>query len=510
MSTKVNQLRAGVYLSYINLALGSLIPFLYTPIMLRLLGQEEYGLYSLANSVVGYLSLLSFGFGSTIIRYVTKYRIEGNKSEVEKLYGFFLKLYGVLGLLVMAGGVIISNNVSTIFKQGLSLHEIDKLKILVLIMAVNIAISFSLSVCSSLIISYERFLYRKIMDIVSTVAVPVVNLIALAQGYASVGMVLGSTVTQCVLGFLSILYCTCNLKIKPSFVKINTDIIKEMINVSFFHFLGAVVDMLFWATDKVILGMLSSTVAVAVYNMGGTFNNIVMSMTSSISGVLAPKITGMVVSDIPKKEWTALFIKIGRLQFFIIALIISGFTVFGQVFIDLWVGSEYADSYWIALLTLFPLCIPLIQSTGLSFVTAQNKHYFRSVVYLIIAILNAISTYMVTPYWGGIGAAICSCISYLMGQGIIMNVYYYRVTGLDIPLFWRNILNMSGIPALMLGIGVLLKSNITIDTWSMFFVGVVGFTSIYLILMYIFVMNDYEKDIIRKPLKNVSQKLHQK
>lgn len=87
-----NQLRIGVYLSYINMAISCLIPFLYTPIMLDMLGQAEYGLYSLANSVVGYLSLLSFGFGSTIIRYLSKYRAEKNQADLEKTYGFFLLL----------------------------------------------------------------------------------------------------------------------------------------------------------------------------------------------------------------------------------------------------------------------------------------------------------------------------------------------------------------------------------------------------------------------------------
>lgn len=56
---KVNQLRVGALLSYVNLAIGSIIPMIYTPIMLRILGQAEYGLYSLSNSIVGYLSLLN-------------------------------------------------------------------------------------------------------------------------------------------------------------------------------------------------------------------------------------------------------------------------------------------------------------------------------------------------------------------------------------------------------------------------------------------------------------------
>ena len=56
-----NELKAGVILSYVNLLIGNLIPFFYTPVMLELLGQSEYGLYGIANSVMGYIGLLNFG-----------------------------------------------------------------------------------------------------------------------------------------------------------------------------------------------------------------------------------------------------------------------------------------------------------------------------------------------------------------------------------------------------------------------------------------------------------------
>ena len=127
MVEQTNQLKTGVFLSYINLAISSLIPFLYTPIMLDMLGQSEYGLYSLANSVVGYLSLLSFGFGSTIVRYLSKYRAENKTKELESTYGFFLFLYGLLSVAVFVGGIILSGNVNAIFSAGLKDEEISKI-----------------------------------------------------------------------------------------------------------------------------------------------------------------------------------------------------------------------------------------------------------------------------------------------------------------------------------------------------------------------------------------------
>ena len=496
-TNQVNQLRTGVLLSYVNLGISCIIPFLYTPVMMHMLGQAEYGLYCLANSVISYLTLLSFGFGSTIIRYISKYRAEKNKEAVCRTFGFFLQLYIFLGILVFVVGLVISNNVEVIFRKGLTVAEIDKIHILIIIMAFNTALSFPMSVFSSIITSYERYVYRKLIDMISTIAAPIFNLVTLYMGFASIGMSIASTILQILMLPLNVIYCFKILKINPKFKRIPYSLIKEMLGFSFYVFLGTIVDMLFWSTDKVILGMLASSTAIAVYNIGGTFNNMVISLSTSISGVLTPKITGMVATDVSKEQFTELFIRIGRLQYFVIALIISGFSVFGQSFIQLWAGSEYADAYWIAILTMFPLCIPLIENTGLSIVIAQNKHKFRSIVYLIIAVLNVVSTYFVVPYLGGIGAALCSCIAYLVGQGVIMNIYYYRVTKINIPLFWKNIGRMSIVPGSMLLLGIIMNKKIILNRWSLFLISVVIYSLIYCIIMYKFVLNHYEKDIVR-------------
>ena len=471
--------------------------------MLDMLGQSEYGLYSLAQSAVSYLSLLSFGFGSTIIRYIAKYRAEGNKEAVEKTYGFFILLYSILSLLVLVVGVFISCNVEPIFHRGLAVAEQSKMRTLVLIMTFNSALSFPVSVFSSMITAYERYIYRKLIDMLATVGAPAANLIALYMGYASIGMSVAATIIQFIMLPLYAGYCFKALGLRPRFSILPKPLIKELFGFSAFIFLGSLVDMLFWSTDKVILGMLSSSVAVAIYNVGGTFNNIVMQLSTSISGVLTPKITGMVVKNASKNELTELFIRVGRLQFIVIAIIVSGFTVFGRAFINLWAGAEYADAYWITILTMFPLCVPLIQNTGLSIVVAQNKHQFRSIVYLIIAVLNVISTYLTVPTMGYIGAALCSCVSYLLGQGLIMNIYYYKVVGVNIPLFWKNILKLSIIPGCMLVLGMIISNFFEIRDWGTFFIGVLMFSCIYAVLMYVLSLNEYEKDVFRKPLIKV-------
>lgn len=504
---KVNELKVGVILSYINLAIGTIIPLVYTPIMLSILGQAEYGLYSLSNSVIGYLSLLSFGLGSTIIRYIAKYRAENNKDMEEKTIGMFIVLYSILAILVIIGGVFIYFNIEYIFNKGLTANEIDKMKQLIIIMVLNTAISFPASVFSSITIAHEKYIFRKCIDMLSSIGVPVFNIIALFIGYGSVGMALVSILVQLIMFIINSSYCFKKLQVIPRFKGMPFNMMKEIASFSLFVFIGSIVDMLFWATDKVLLGAMVSSAAVAIYNVGGTFNSMMTNLSTSISGVLIPKITKMVFTTESNHEWSELLIRIGRLQYYIIALVITGFICFGRAAIYFIAGEGYEDSYIIALLTMIPKVVPLIQNVGLNILIALNKHKFRSIVYLVIAIINVITTYLIIPFMGGIGASLCSGISYIVGQGLIMNFYYYKVTGIDIPLFWKNILRNSIVPVVMMFITLLLSNIINFYNPLIFILGVCVYTFIYCILSYFFSMNDYEKDIIRKPLMKLYRKL---
>lgn len=500
---KSNQLKSGVILSYINLGLGTIIPFFYTPIMLRMLGQSEYGLYSLATSVISYLSLLSFGFGSTITRYISVYIAEGDKKAEEAAFGFFLFIYCIFAFGVAICGAVITGNTDKLFQRGLASSEVTTMKSLLMIMTFNAVISFPNSVFSSVIIAHERYVFSKILDLCSTVAVPILNLLSLYLGFASIGMAFVGLILQLFILFINIFYCLLAIKVKPVFTKLPKPLIVEMIRFSAFAFMGTLVDLLFWSTDKVILGMLSGSLAVAIYNIGSTFNSIVISMSTSISGVFTPRITGMIIKKASKKELTDLFVRIGRIQFIVIGLIISGFIAFGRSFIYLWAGSEYSGAYWVAILTLIPLSVPLIQNIGLSIITAQNKHKFRSIVYLAIAILNVVSTYIVVPYFGIYGAALCSCVSYIIGQVIIMNWYYYKVIGLNIPLFWKNISKMAVIPTIMCVITSFILMHINLSNWIKFITAVLIYLIAYVLLMKEFAFNDYERGIINKKARKL-------
>ena len=92
---KKNEVKIGAILSYVIILLNMIIGIAYIPILTRMLGQSEYGLYSLVSSIISYLTILDFGFGNAIIIYTTKYKVNGEKEKEKKLHGMFLLIYTI-------------------------------------------------------------------------------------------------------------------------------------------------------------------------------------------------------------------------------------------------------------------------------------------------------------------------------------------------------------------------------------------------------------------------------
>lgn len=258
-----------------------------------------------------------------------------------------------------------------------------------------------------------------------------------------------------------------------------------------------------WQTDKIILAKVVNGTSVAIYAVGSTINSMFTRFSTSVSNVFAPRVNQLVANNEENmdEQLSLLFIKIGRLQWFILTLVLTGFIFFGQYFIELWVGNEYKNSYWICLLLMSPAMIPLIQNIGIEIQRAKNKHQFRSIVYLIMSFINVGVSIIFANIWGEIGAALGTTISLLLANGLIMNIYYHKKLGINITAFWKSI--MKTIPGLIIPIifGCLLMKYYHFSGVINYILFVTVYIVIYCVSIYVFSFNEDEKEIIES-IKN--------
>lgn len=491
----LNQLKKGAILSYLSMFTSILVALLYTPIMIRLLGQSEYGLYAMIGSLIAYFSVLDLGLGNAIVRYTSRNRAVGDKQIEAKLNGMFLILYLIIGILTILIGAIIYFYIDDIFTNGLSTSELRKAKIMVIIITINFAFSFPLAIFGSIIQAYERFVIFKLVEIVRILAVPIITLPFLYLGFGSVAMVVIVSVVNIGSLLFNLYYCFKYIKIKFHFGKIDLTLLKEILGYSFFVFLGVIVDQIYWNTDQFILGALVGTVSVAIYAIAMQFINMYKRFSTSISGLFLPRASIMVARKSSNEEITNEMIKYGRIQYTIMAYILTGFILFGRPFINFWAGTNYDTAYIITLIIMIPLTIPLIQNFGISILYAKNLQKFRSLVLILISILNIIITIPLVQKYSGIGAAIGTAISLTLGNTVIMNVYYHKRIGINMIRFWKNILVMT-IPVLVsLCLGIGMNYIIDFNKFVLIPIGILLYSLIYALLMWYFALNYYEKQL---------------
>lgn len=506
MSREKSQLKVGIVLDYVNTIVGTIIPIFYTPVMLNLLGQNEYGLYKLSSSITSYLSLISMGIGAAVTRYLIKAYTEEGKESEESILGLFMLIFRVIAILAFIAGIGISLNLQRWYGDSLNTWELQRMRMIVFILTCNMALSFQLSPYISVVTAHEKFLFLQSMNIITTFLGPVLNIIALFLGYASLGMAISSLLLGLVTRLIYLLYVRNSLGIKARYKNVPKHLLKEILVFSFWIFVSNVVGQLYNATDTVMIGAVATlgTAGVAVYNVGGIFNGIVFSLTTGLSSILSPKTNKMVFSGATNTELTNLAIKVGRIQGYIITLVVTGFIVFGRPFIHFYAGDGYEQAYWIAVLMMVPNMIPLVQSVCLSIIVAQNKHRFRSIVYLGIAIINVIGTWflMQTPL-GIVGAALMTGVALIVGQGFIMNWYYWKRTGLEIGRFWKELSEVYVIPGAMCFTTILIGRVVNFYSLPVMLTGIIVYTVLYCVASWRWIMNSYEKDIFLVPMTKI-------
>ncbi|WP_235848549.1 oligosaccharide flippase family protein [Litchfieldia alkalitelluris] len=498
-------MKSGAILSYVSILITILVALLYTPVMIRLLGQAEYGLYALIGSVSAYLSVMDMGLGNAIVRYTARNRAIGDKEVESKLNGLFLILYSIIGVLTIVVGIILYNTIDNIFGASLTVSELEKAKVMVIILIINFALSFPLAVFGSIMQAYERFVVVKVVAILRSIIVPVITLPLLFIGYGSVAMVVITTVVNISFLLFNVYYCFRNIKIRFYFGKVDFQLLREILGYSFFIFLAIIVDQINWNTGQLILGGVSGVAAVAIFAIAIQFVRLYLQFSTAISGLFLPRVSMMVANNASNEELSEIMIKYGRVQYLIMAYILCGFILFGYNFIGMWAGWDYTQAYYMSLIIMIPITIPLIQNIGIAILQAKNLQGFRSVVLIIIAILNVIISILLAKKYGGIGVALGTGISYAIGNVIIMNIYYHRRVGLNIPLFWKNIVLMSIPVALSLFIGSVINYFLPQDSILVLLVKIILYSILFGCLMWYKGLNKFEKylctSIVRKIIK---------
>lgn len=502
----MNQLKLGIVLNYISIAITFIVGLVYTPFLIRTLGQVDYGIYALALAIAGYLSLLDLGIGNAIVRYVAETQVNGTKEKEAKLIGFFFNLFSYIGLATIILGLLITWNLGNIVSTDFSNEQIQTLQWMMFILTINFAVGFVLNTFSAVLQAYEKFVFLKSANIIRIALTPLLSVIYLF--YSSNIIILTMILAVVNIGILvaGFYYYKKTLKINMTFHSVESNLKKEVVRYSLIIFVVAIADKLYWQTDQILLGILKNPEVVAVYALAIQFINIFMSLSIAINSVFLARVTHIVNEKNYINKLNALFIKVSKFQTFVLGLFLSGFVLIGEVFIDLWVGPSYNLAYFIIIILMLAFSLDLIQNLGLVIMQAKGKYSFRAYTLIICAVLNVIISIPIIKIYGSIGTAVVTSIFVFIGNVFVLNIYYHKVLKLDMVIYWRQIGELIVLIVVVAGGSLVVKNLFNITDWVTLFIFGAIYSLVYCFAIYFFYLTNDEKVNLKIKLQSVKRR----
>lgn len=490
----MNQRKVGILFSYINIVLQALLGFLYIPLLLYYIGKSEYGLYQLMGSLIAYFSIMDFGLSAAVIRFYAKYLALKDRIGMENILAISVRGYGIVTVLLVILGGLFYCGFDSFFSASMNYAEIEEAKDIFLLLLLNVVVTLSTMVFRSVINAHERFLFLKGIETVQLVLQPVLVIVVLQQHPYAFSVALVQTVLNVALSLARGYYCVHYLHTTIRFHYWNRELFAGFRKLALSVFAVALIDQCFWKTNQMILGVISGTEAVAVYSIASLIYTNYMVLSTAISGVYLPHVTAMVAEEAPISKFSALFIQIGRWQYYLLALVATGFILFGHRFIQLWAGEGFDEAYGITLLIILPFTIDLIQNIGLAILQAKNQYDFRAKVYLAVGMCNLFLAIPLGMKYGGTGCAFATGLSMFLGNGLIMNWFYAKRIGLGIVSFWKQIGHISLVVCICLALGYgMVRGLRNYNSLLPFVLQIIIYTCFYGLFIYAFAMNVEEK-----------------
>jgi O-antigen/teichoic acid export membrane protein len=452
MSVKLQALK-NVASSWAGLAVTIVVGFFLSPFILHHLGDGAFGLWVLIFSLTGYYGVFDFGIRSSLVRYVSQFKVTGETEQLARLINTSLFSYSAIGLLLMVPTVAGSLYVDRLFHIPAALRS--DARILFLMVGTALALGLPLGVSGGILEGLQNFQVLNWTNIVSTLLRALLILLALRHG---LGLLTVAFITV-ALPLLSSAACLVVahrlLRIPYGLRYVDRATFKRVADYGSVTFLIIVAGRLRFKTDAVIIGSFISASAITAFSIAGRLVDYATEVVASLAQIFTPMSSQFhAAGDYDRLR--KIFLMGNRACALTIFPMCTVLIVMGKSVIEVWVGSRYVTSYVILLVLLIPSTLYFAQATSNRILFGMSRHRLLALVALLEGAANVILSIALIRPLGILGDALGTAIPLACTALLFLPRHACRQVGVSLPTFLREsffyplILCLPMVPALML------------------------------------------------------------
>lgn len=504
---KLDQLKMGALLSYFTMAFNIVAGLIYVPWMVAKIGQADYGLYTLANSLIA-IFMLDFGLGSAVSRYIAKYRAEGRIEDIRNIMGIIYKLYILIDAVILAVLAVLYFFLGTIYVE-LTPAELEKFRELYIIVAAYQIIAFPLSPLDGILNAYEKFTQLKICSLLYRV-LSVASVVAVLAFSSDVRIVILATVSAHLITiFTKFVLTKKHVRLRVNFRAGGRDIYKSLFSFTAWTTLISIMQRFTHSFAPSVLGITSGALEIGLYSPAVQIEGYFFSLGMAVNGLFLPRVSRHIANK-EEDQILKLMIKVSRYQALLLGLVFIGFVCVGQEFMTLWLGPNYTKSYYLTVIILFPTLISATQQIAETTVIAKKLVKYQALCMSVTGVVGLGISYLLAMKIGAAGVCIGTALTSLANI-IYMNFIYKKKAGINVFEFYKKCyLKLLPCYAIILVLGITASRLIPITGWVGLGLKAVAIGIIFVTVMLIGYTTKEEKNRLLRFIKKATQKLQRK
>lgn len=431
--------------NWIGLVATILVGFLLTPFVIRELGYVGYGFWALLQSLLSYMFLLEFGVRASLNRHLAKFFAIRASLEANRVINTGLMVYLAVCVVVIASSIALGLT----FQQVFSFQELDAGTILwaVVLVGTSVALQFPAAVFESVLTGYQRYDLMNVASIASLLMRTMVIILSLKLGYGILGIAWATFLGSALLLLLNYLLAARvypDLSVNVSLAESSTFTMLGHHSIFAFILIGGT--RIITDAGNILVGAFVGAAAVTFYAIAGSLTTYALSVIGGISTTIAPR-----ASDLEARgnhEGLKTLCLTGTRFILLIGLpILLTFVLSGDMFVRLWVGEGYGQSYGPLVLLSISWAFNFIQSASACILMGVSRHKIAAWLVLVQAALNVVLSLYLVRSIGMLGVAWGALISSVV-MNLVFQVHALRLLEIPIGRFFVQAIAPAGIALL--------------------------------------------------------------
>lgn len=421
-----------MFSNWVGMAIGAVVAFLMTPILIHKLGDLHYGMWVLVASVLDYYGLLDIGIRTTLQRYTARYLGSNEREELNRTFATVMAFSSCIASFIVLLTLLLARILPPFFKVSGS--ELPILSRVIILLGLGLAISFLVEVMGAYLCGLQRFDIFNAAGITTTLVRSGLLIAALHWGYGIIGCSVASLgVSVISLPFYWGLLRWVDPNASIDVRKASWSKLRELFNFGFYVFVTQVGDLLRTRVDSLVIARYLTLALVTPYNVAARLITFFRYTTLIFSGPLVTEMS-VLEGQADGKKLQQMFLRWTKMTLLMSILIASYLILNGKELLTLWVGKQYIylGSFSVLVALVIGRAAAVVQAPSVAVLLALGRN--RALA--IWTVCEGIANFGLSIYWAGkygiLGVALGTTVPLLVSKGIIQP--WYTLWVVKLPL----------------------------------------------------------------------------